>query len=204
LIKRLTDYLFRFYKGSFFQADVDTDCLIEDMDMDGCVFKEIPNECFGIDPIFADKKRFQRFQAHSEKGHRCYGFFDKKNSIASYLWSSIPDEEIEIPWVFDNKLVLRQGDGYVWDCFTAPKHRGKGFYKNGLRNARSIHFKKGIKRVYICCAEGNLHSKRGIISAGFKEIFAFSVVKIGPMCIVKKDSERVKIISKRKSYDIIG
>ncbi|MBL7068239.1 MAG: GNAT family N-acetyltransferase [Candidatus Omnitrophica bacterium] len=195
-------------KGLFFECNIDKGSLVGDMDFREYSFNEVPAEAFGRDEIFDEKERFRRFLDYSKSGHRCFAFFTSTGSIASYLWLSVFDREVQIPWELNLKLLLKPGSAYIWNCVTKEEHRRKGLYKNGLKNARSICFRKGIKKVYICSIEdrdpSKGFSKKGIISAGFREKFSFSVSKIGPLRLIKKSDSPIKIKKKGSVYDVIA
>ena len=203
----MTGFLKRFFqshKGAFFKADTQEKENVQGTALSDFIFKEISRYFFAKDPIFAEKKRNERFSARLDAQNRCYGFFDKDGLVASYLWISAPDRPINVPWAFNIRLAVRPGGGYIWDCATAQRHRHKGLYKRGLTEAKSMLSEMGIKRAYICCAKDNLHSKAGIISAGFREIFSFSGIRVGPLCFIRKKNGRGRVIMKGNTYDIIA
>ncbi|MDB4349671.1 GNAT family N-acetyltransferase [Omnitrophica bacterium] len=201
-MKRLVRYLFQSFRGIFFDLDMGSDAPVEKMDLNGYAFREIKRDSFKSDPIFAEKNRQARFCSHFDKGHRCYGFFDSDDFIVSYLWISISDKEITVPWIFNMRLIVRPGVAYIWDCFTAVDYRRQGLYRKGLLNARPVCFNKGVKKAYIYCTRDNLYSKAGITSAGFKEAFSFFGIRIGPLCIIKKPGGRIKIAARGQTHDI--
>lgn len=204
MIKRASKYLFGLCRFIFFKTYSNGNDMVGNLDMPGYIFKEIGEKSFESDPIFAAWNRSQRFQKRCKQGHLCYGFFNKDNSVASYVWISSSNEVIEIPLVFSVKLILRPGSGYIWDCFTAHDHRQQGLYRKGLISAKLILLKNGIKSAYICCNDYNNYSRDGILSAGFEKISTSLIIKIGPVRIVKKSGKRAKIMGRTRSFDVIG
>jgi len=200
---RITKYLFQFYRGTFFKTEVNADTESGYNEPAKYRFKEVEPHLFKREPIFVQKNRSERFCNRYRQGHRCYGFFNGRDSLVSYLWVSISDREITIPWALNMELILRPGNAYIWDCFTAEDHRREGLYKKGLLKAKSISFRKGAKRIYIFCADENIYSRAGIVSAGFKEIFSFSGVGLGPLRFIKKSGRKTKTAIRGQAYDII-
>jgi len=65
---------------------------------------------------------------------------------------------------------LRVGEktAYIYDCFTAPKARGRGIYPTVLKHImRHLFAVDGIDSVAIACPGDNAASRRGIERAGF-------------------------------------
>lgn len=55
-------------------------------------------------------------------------------------------------------------------CFTAPDHRGQGFYVAILKHVSRSLAETGFTTVYVDCSDSNTSSERGILSAGFLRI----------------------------------
>jgi hypothetical protein len=170
----------------------------------GYIFKRIEQPLLKMDSIFNRKNRAERFAKRFEAGHLCYGFFDQDNRVASYIWITIPDSsDMFVPLALQMQMSIKTGTAYIWDCFTKEEYRRQGLYKYGLIHATNICLKVGAKRVLIYSRKNNLASKNGILSAGFKKIFDFSLLRLGPFYFIRKNKTRL-VVTRKKYFDLIG
>ena len=196
--KKIVNYLFGSYSGLFFEADMDAAVTPKNAVLSKYTFSELTPGHFKNDTIFTEKNRRDRFLIRYDMGHRCYGFLKKNSSVASYYWLTLSDKIKTPPLALMTSFLLRPLDAYIWDCFTSADCRRLGLYKNGLLNARAEAFKRGARKTYIFCAADNTYSKAGILSAGFKKIFDFRGIRIGPVSFIKKSEEKAGLIIRTK------
>jgi len=66
--------------------------------------------------------------------------------VGGYGWLSTKPE-----WVNEigAELRLRPGDGYIWNCFTVPRHRRKGIFRSLLIGIPNIARDEGLRRLWI-------------------------------------------------------
>ena len=65
-----------------------------------------------------------------------------------------------LPWILENKSAV------IYDCWTAPSHRGMGLYPGVLGTLKNSLL-DDFPEVWIYCREENVASRRGIEKAGF-------------------------------------
>jgi len=146
------------------------------------------------DPIFAVKDR--RIKAHTRlaDGHACYGFFNQAGSVAYYMWITITHEAPKaVPWELNTQFILKPTRGYFWDCFTAPEHRRRGLYRAALNTASTLARTQGVEKSFICCLKENIPSINAIRSVEFRDIFEFTVRRIGPLVLCKRDGRNILV-----------
>lgn len=104
----------------------------------------------------------------AEKKRIPYCLYDKEGRIAAIAWVAQP-KSYELPPKIEFKLPQ-----VIIDCFTAKKHRGKGYYAYLLNKVCTGQESDMI----IYTNDWNIASQRGIIKAGFEEI-ATRTKKVG-------------------------
>ncbi|MFH0925720.1 MAG: GNAT family N-acetyltransferase [bacterium] len=65
----------------------------------------------------------------------------------------------------------------LYDFYTEPAFRGRGFYKRNLRKMISDGFNLGVKDIYISAEHDNHVSRRAIESVGFKPYRCFNKLR---------------------------
>ena len=68
------------------------------------------------------------------------------------------------------QAVLSDQEGWIYDCHTAPSHRGQSLYPRVLQVITNDVRASGGKTVRIDVREDNAASVRGIRKAGFREV----------------------------------
>jgi GNAT superfamily N-acetyltransferase len=97
-----------------------------------------------------------------ESGAVCHGFF-LDSEIATIAWTTCGYLEIE-PGV---RAVDERSVG-IYDCYTTPAHRSKGFYTESLIFLVHAFREHGVDSALIAVDPGNLASIKGIERAGFE------------------------------------
>lgn len=88
-----------------------------------------------------------------------------RGKIVAYCWAAFQWAEIgEI----DRKLLLREGECYLYDAYTLEGFRGKGLYPDILSCILRYVRKKGLHRALIFALKSNRPSHQGIRRGGFR------------------------------------
>jgi hypothetical protein len=89
-----------------------------------------------------------------------FAIFDEHSRVLSIAWKAVPNEsEAPANQNFKSPIV-------IIDCFTAKKHRGKGFYHQLIQHIAIQH--QGDVLIYT--NDWNIASQKGIAKAGFEPI----------------------------------
>lgn len=190
-------------RGTFYEArPLDRDPLPAPS---GYTFQALSAERVAADPLLMARGRAEPFAARMDEGHRVFGFLDAKGSLAAYLWLTVGEgEERTAPWAYpDQRFRVPAGRAYVWDCFTAPDHRGLGLYSAGLRQLRRVAGVLGADRVHIFVRRGNPAATRGVLSAGFRPSFRFAVVRAGRLAFVHREAAGPALVAAGEPFDLL-
>ena len=79
------------------------------------------------------------------RGCRCFGAW-LGDELAGYGWLSTGPE-----WIGELELVItpRDGEGYIWNCFTMPPLRRRGVLRALLAGIRTSAHDEGLSRLWI-------------------------------------------------------
>jgi GNAT superfamily N-acetyltransferase len=79
------------------------------------------------------------------RGCRCFGAW-LGDELAGYGWLSTGPE-----WIGELELVItpRDGEGYIWNCFTLPQLRRRGVLRALLAGIRKSAHDEGFSRLWI-------------------------------------------------------
>lgn len=92
--------------------------------------------------------------------------------IVAYGWVSLNTMGLE-------NIVLKESDGYLWDDYTHPDHRGKGLH-SAINQARvAFLFSMGKARALTQVAHYNRASRVGYIRNGFKRETKYFKICVG-------------------------
>ena len=92
-------------------------------------------------------------------GNRVFGCFEAGRLVA-YGW-------ISEQYMGYSKRRLESGDGYLWDGYTHPAHRGRGWHGHLIR-IREVELQKaGKERALSVVAHFNRASRRGFQRVGY-------------------------------------
>ncbi|UCD84910.1 MAG: GNAT family N-acetyltransferase, partial [Deltaproteobacteria bacterium] len=104
------------------------------------------------------------------------------SEIVSYCWLVFRQAEVgEI----DQVIKLRSDELYLYDAFTLPEYRGKGFFPALLTAVLSFAKSQDYTRALIFSLRDNRPSVRGIEKAGFcllKSIYFIKIMGL-PLCL---------------------
>ncbi|MFZ1041793.1 MAG: GNAT family N-acetyltransferase [Anaerolineales bacterium] len=115
-----------------------------------------------------------------ETGRRCYiGSVD--DQLAAYGWVSLNEEYLG---ELDLRVRLLPGEAYIWDCFTLPAFRRKGFYSALLTHIVGELQADQLCRVWIGADSDNKSSQDGIARAGFHMVANMIVARVFAMRLV--------------------
>lgn len=190
--------------GIFFQSLAPNDTVAEAVLPSDYQWELINDSLLMKDSIFDAKDRRMKARARLTDGHACYGFLDTTGAVAYYMWiTTAHGKERSVPWELNTRLILKPNTGYFWDCFTAPEHRRRGLYRAALRTAVKFAETQGIEKSYICCMKENIPSIHAIRSAGFHDIFEFTVRRIGPLVMCKRSAVSISVKFGSPKFDIL-
>ncbi len=139
------------------------------------VFRVTPNAFISQKELnpnwFSDQKVSDMLLASDDENNVALGVFDGK-LLVSYGWVSTRTLGLD-------NLLLHESDGYLWDDYTHPDYRGKGFHSIINKSRIALLFEKGKKRALTQVAHYNRASRVGYIRNGFKLESWFVIFKIG-------------------------
>lgn len=96
-------------------------------------------------------------------------------------------ELVHISWVYTaseyskepfQRLILKDHEVEIVNCFTLEKCRGLGVYPYMIQFLSNLLFQNGIERIYMMADHKNLASQRGIIKAGLKHLGQVIYIRI--------------------------
>lgn len=110
-----------------------------------------------------------------------------KNRIVSYCWVAFREE-----WIGEIEAFIKPKDGeaYLFDAFTIPEYRGKGFFCYLLTCTLSYLKSLDYRRALIFALRSNRASNRAIQNAGFEHFQTVRFIKLWRknICFIKKNS----------------
>ena len=125
--------------------------------------------------------RLGLFRRRLDDGFAAHGLLTPGGALAYYMWLSVGSEQGWAPWALGARINLPSDAGYIFDCKTAPDHRNKGLYTSALKHARWLCHQAQCKRVLIDVEPLNEAAVKAINSAGFREVGAIKVTRLGPL-----------------------
>ena len=158
---------------------------------------------FERDPVFQQRNRARRFLARPSP-HICYGLVGPSGEVAAYIWlARAGHNTLEIPFGLGLRALLRPGEAYVWDCFTAEPYRNRGCYRELIRYGQQRSAEAGDSRVFIQCGRDNAPSRRGIERCGFRPRLAWEGRRYGPICVLLLDGQ-TRLTLSGQAVDFLG
>lgn len=103
----------------------------------------------------------QRFAS----GASCHGFF-LDGHMVNVAWTTQRQLELEPGLSIDDPKATG-----IFDCFTPPEHRSRGYYTQSLVQLMQILKENGSASALICVALDNPASIKGIERAGFQPLY---------------------------------
>jgi GNAT superfamily N-acetyltransferase len=102
------------------------------------------------------------------RGCRCFGAW-LGDELAGYGWLSTGPE-----WIGELELVItpRDGEGYIWNCFTIPPLRRRGVLRALLAGIRTSAHDEGLSRLWIGSVA--IPAERAFGPSGFTPALVFS------------------------------
>jgi len=117
------------------------------------------------------------FSQRFATGRQCYGAW-VENHLTAFGWVSVEEEHIG---ELNLRIKLLPGEAYVWDCETAPDHRGKGLYSALLIYILNELRTQNITRAWIGADLDNIPSQKGIARAGFHHVADLVIERVVAM-----------------------
>ena len=119
------------------------------------------------------------------EGQRCCMVL-RHNKFISYCWMA---ERRTYIGEVKRDINLKEGDIYLYDCYTLPEERGKGLYPLLLMRASQKASHEGFRRALIFSESRNIFSRKGILKAGFHFIGEVAFCRIlGNVQLRKNDT----------------
>lgn len=115
----------------------------------------------GDDPQwFTPTKMAKLARYYRIAGNRAFGCFEGDKLVA-YGW-------ISEQFLGYSRRHLEAGDGYLWDDYTHPDFRGRGWHGHLIRIREAELYKAGKQRALSVVAHFNRASRRGFLRAGYR------------------------------------
>jgi len=79
-------------------------------------------------------------------------------------------------WIGELELEIapEPGDGYIWNCFTDPAHRRKGFFRSLVTSIAAQAQREGLNRLWIGTLD--IAAAKGVADVGFVPAMRFTTV----------------------------
>jgi GNAT superfamily N-acetyltransferase len=104
------------------------------------------------------------------RGCRCFvGRLDRE--VVAFGWLATRPE-----WIGELELVIapEPGDAYIWNCFTDPAHRRKGFFRSLVTSIAAQAQREGLNRLWIGTLD--IAAAKGVADVGFVPAMRFTTV----------------------------
>lgn len=97
--------------------------------------------------------------------------------VVAFGWLSTGAE-----WIGELSLEIRPpvGEAYLWNCFTVPAHRHRGYFRALLGQVVAVARDEGLSRLWIGGVDGGAES--AITGTGFATVLYFRAVTLGRGC----------------------
>ena len=126
---------------------------------------------------FAALREYQYFKAlllpelihgRLQSGAVCHGFF-QDSQLVNIAWTTMGYLELEA-----GAVITETGVAGIFDCYTIPAFRSRGFYTKSLVNLAHIFREEETTAVLIAVEPDNPASIKGIERAGFEPLYQFN------------------------------
>jgi RimJ/RimL family protein N-acetyltransferase len=134
---------------------------------------------FSVDPLYslANLSKTDREILHGYGGNKVIESFATQFEHGGISWvGRINGQLAGVCWLIPASVAsnyffpLLEGDAVISNCFTIPRHRGKGIFSGILYHIAKINSKEELHRIFINCKIWNTPSIRGILKVGFEQI----------------------------------
>lgn len=111
-------------------------------------------------------------ESRRARGCRCF-FGRHGNELVAFGWLTTGAE-----WIGELELEIRPGpdEGYIWNCFTDPRHRRKGFFRALVNGIANQAHKDGLTKLWIGTLD--IPADKGVADIGFVPAMRFTSVWI--------------------------
>jgi len=94
--------------------------------------------------------------------------------VVAFGWLSTGAE-----WIGELGLEIRPpaGEAYLWNCFTLPAHRHRGYFRALIGQVVAVAREEGLGRLWIGGVDGGAES--AVTGTGFGPVLCFSGVTLG-------------------------
>jgi GNAT superfamily N-acetyltransferase len=108
-------------------------------------------------------------------GRGCRSFVGRAGGeVVAFCWLSTGPE-----WIGELGLEIRPpaGEAYVWNCFTLPAHRHRGYFRALLGQLVTVARDEGLSRLWIGAVDGG--AEHAVTGNGFAPVLYFRAVTLG-------------------------
>ncbi len=127
--------------------------------------------------LASDSGRFseQARLYHVKRGiETAYGAY-RKGELVHMSWVYSAAEYSKEPF---SRLILKDSEVEIVNCFTLSKYRGLGIYPYMIQFLSNLLFQNGIEHIYMLAEHKNLASQRGIKKAGLRHLGQVIYIRI--------------------------
>jgi hypothetical protein len=111
-----------------------------------------------------------------ERGDLCYGAWLGAD-LVHYSW--VQTRGTHAIATAGIKVVIREGEVWIYNCRTSERHRGRRIYPHTLQHICREQFAAGATTAWIYTAEHNVSSARGVERAGFTLVQKLRALRLG-------------------------
>ena len=123
-------------------------------------------------------------------GRGCRGFVGRAGGeVVAFGWLSTGPE-----WIGELGLEIRPpaGEAYLWNCFTLPAHRHRGYFRALLGQLGEVARDEGLSRLWIGAVDGG--AENAVTGNGFVPVLYLRAVSLGGVrWITVRGSEGVNL-----------
>ncbi|MGI8571190.1 MAG: GNAT family N-acetyltransferase [Solirubrobacteraceae bacterium] len=130
----------------------------------------LPRDCGEQQPDYFTPRRIDAYERRLAQGDRCWALVENE-ALLTLGWVGVRSAIEAAPEVGPRfSVAVGERVPVIYDCWTAPEFRRRGFYSQGLDAVARALF-VDHERVWIYCLESNQASARGIQRARFRPRF---------------------------------
>ena len=108
-------------------------------------------------------------------GRGCRAFVGRADGgVAAFGWLSTGAE-----WIGELGIEIRPPaeEAYIWNCFTLPEHRHRGYFRALLEQLVRVARDEGLRRLWIGAVDGGAES--AVTGTGFVPVLYFRAFTLG-------------------------
>jgi len=118
-------------------------------------------------------------------GDRCYAIQDEAGENKSFLW--VASRRAVYIYELREKVWVPENVAYLYDAFTFPEARGRGFIGELVRGVLVDLRDSPVERCEAWISRGNRASLKAFEKAGFRIYGSWLLAAVGPLRLLKGD-----------------